>query len=74
MLVAVNLDPHNQQGAHFEVPLWEFGLADDATIEAVDLVLDRRFSWTGKVQHMWLDPNERTYMIWQLKMPGEGGR
>ncbi len=28
VLVAVNLDPHNAQGAHFEVPLWEFGLAD----------------------------------------------
>jgi starch synthase (maltosyl-transferring) len=74
LLFAVNLDPHNQQGAHFEVPLWEFGLADDATIEAVDLVLDRRFSWTGKVQHMWFDPNERTYMIWQLMISGKGGR
>ena len=26
LLFAVNLDPHNPQGAHFEVPLWEFGL------------------------------------------------
>ena len=25
----VNLDPHNGQGADFEVPLWEFGLPDD---------------------------------------------
>ncbi len=30
LLFAVNLDPHNAQAAHFEVPLWEFGLPDDA--------------------------------------------
>ena len=69
LLFAVNLDPHNAQGAHFEVPLWEFGLPDDATIEAVDLVLEKRFTWTGKIQHMWLDPRERPYMIWQLIPP-----
>ena len=73
LLFAVNLDPHNAQGAHFEVPLWEFGLPDDATIVADDLVVGRRFSWTGKVQHMWLDPGERPYMIWRLRPP-EGGR
>ncbi len=73
LLFAVNLDPHNAQGAHFEVPLWEFGLPDTATIEAEDVVLGRRFSWTGKIQHMWLDPGERPYAIWRL-LPPEGGR
>ena len=29
LLFAVNLDPHNAQGADFEVPLWEFGLPDE---------------------------------------------
>src|SRR5690606_15806641 len=38
LLFAVNLDPHNAQGAHFEVPLWEFGLPDHASMEAEDLV------------------------------------
>ena len=70
LLFAVNLDPHNPQGAHFEVPLWEFGLADDASIEAEDLVSGQRFTWTGKVQHMLLDPGERPYMIWRLYRPG----
>jgi starch synthase (maltosyl-transferring) len=69
LLFAVNLDPHNAQGAHFEVPLWEFGLPDDATIQAEDLVIGQHFSWTGKVQHMWLDPKERPYMIWRLLAP-----
>jgi starch synthase (maltosyl-transferring) len=72
VLVAVNLDPHNPQGAHFEVPLWEFGLADEASIEVENLVTGDRFSWTGKVQHMLLDPRERPYAIWRLARPKGG--
>jgi starch synthase (maltosyl-transferring) len=72
VLVAVNLDPHNPQGAHFEVPLWEFGLGDEASIEVENLVTGARFTWTGKVQHMLLDPRERPYAIWRLARP-EGG-
>ncbi|WP_423738615.1 alpha-1,4-glucan--maltose-1-phosphate maltosyltransferase [Chelativorans petroleitrophicus] len=70
LLFAVNLDPHNPQGAHFEVPLWEFGLPDDATIEAEDLVTGEPFAWTGKMQHMFFDPRQRTYMAWRLIAPG----
>ncbi len=29
----------------------------------------QRFTWTGKVQHMRLDPDERPYMIWRLFRP-----
>ena len=70
LLFAVNLDPHNPQGAPFEVPLWEFGLGDEASIEAEDMVSRHRFTWTGKVQHMLLDPGENPYMIWRLYKPG----
>ncbi len=69
LLFAVNLDPHNPQGAHFEVPLWEFGLEDDASIEVEDMVAGDRFTWTGKVQHVLLDPQENPYMIWRLYKP-----
>ncbi|MDF2096299.1 alpha-1,4-glucan--maltose-1-phosphate maltosyltransferase [Aquibaculum arenosum] len=69
LLFAVNLDPHNDQSAHFEVPLWEFGLPDDASIEAEDLVLEQPFRWSGKVQHMLLDPKQRPYMAWRLFAP-----
>ena len=70
LLFAVNLDPHHPQGAHFEVPLWEFGLPDDATIEAEDLVTGEPFAWNGKIQHMFFDPRQRTYMAWRLIAPG----
>ena len=66
LLFAVNLDPHNAQGGHFEVPLWEFGLPDSADIGVEDLVAGKRFTWSGKVQHMLLDPADRPYAIWRL--------
>jgi starch synthase (maltosyl-transferring) len=69
LLFAVNLDPHQAHGAHFEVPLWKFGLDDNASIEVEDVLDGHRFTWTGKVQHMWLDPNENPYMIWRLHKP-----
>jgi starch synthase (maltosyl-transferring) len=70
LLFAINLDPHHAQGADFEVPLWEFGLPDTATIEADDLVTGQPFAWTGKIQHMLLDPQRRPYLAWRLKAPG----
>ncbi|YBV95188.1 alpha-1,4-glucan--maltose-1-phosphate maltosyltransferase [Phyllobacteriaceae bacterium JZ32] len=70
LLFAINLDPHHPQAAHFEVPLWEFGLPDDATIEADDLITGQPFAWSGKIQHMYLDPHQRPYMAWRLKAPG----
>jgi starch synthase (maltosyl-transferring) len=69
LLFAVNLDPHNAQGAHFEVPLWEFGLPDTGSIAVEDLVTGKRFTWSGKVQHMLLDPEECPYAIWRLSKP-----
>jgi len=72
VLVAVNLDPFNAQGAHFEVPLWEFGLPDHADIGVEDLVTGDTYTWSGKVQHMLLDPHVRPYAIWRL-VPPKGG-
>ncbi len=48
VLFAVNLDPHNAQGGPIEVPLWEFDLPDDATIDAHDEVTGADFSLAGQ--------------------------
>lgn len=69
VVVLVNLDPHNRQDASFEIPLWEFGLPDNAKIEAQDLLHDSRFTLHGKVQTIALDPIERPVLIWRLIPP-----
>ncbi len=72
VIVAVNLDAKHVQEARFEVPLWAFGLPDDAAIEAIDLVHGNRLTWNGKVQSLRLDPASRPYAIWRLIPPGSG--
>ena len=49
ILVAVNLDPRTAQGCNFEIPLWRFGLSDNASIAVEDLLTGHRFAWTGKI-------------------------
>ncbi|WP_082655553.1 alpha-1,4-glucan--maltose-1-phosphate maltosyltransferase [Aureimonas sp. D3] len=68
ILVMVTLDPHQPQGGHFEVPLWEFGLPDNGTVKVEDLVNDRQFVWSGKVQHWWFEPAELPYAIFRLSV------
>lgn len=66
VLVAVSLDPHAPQEADFEVPLWEWGLPDDAAMLAEDLVGGTGTVWRGKRQHLRLTP-ERPYAIWRIR-------
>ncbi|MCB8839045.1 alpha-1,4-glucan--maltose-1-phosphate maltosyltransferase [Aurantimonas sp. VKM B-3413] len=66
LLFIVSLDPHASQGGHFEVPLWEFGLPDNASVHAEDLVTGNEFAWTGKMQHWWLNPQDRPYAVFKI--------
>ncbi|WP_435169926.1 alpha-1,4-glucan--maltose-1-phosphate maltosyltransferase [Falsirhodobacter sp. 1013] len=70
VLVHVNLDPHNAQTFQFEVPLWEFGLPDEASVEVRDLLHGNSFTWHGKLQTLTLEPETRPYAIWQILAPG----
>jgi starch synthase (maltosyl-transferring) len=67
VLVAVTLDPHIAQEAAFEVPLWEFGLSDQAAISVTDLMRGESFMWYGKSQTIRLDPRESPFRIWRLE-------
>ena len=70
ILVAVNLDPHNAHSAAIEVPLWEFGLPDHASVAVEDLMRSHRFQWHGKMQTIHLDPTDLPFSIWRLAAPG----
>ncbi|HTK79243.1 MAG TPA: maltotransferase domain-containing protein [Rhizomicrobium sp.] len=69
ILVAVNLDPHHTQEADFEIPLWEFGLADHEALDCEDLIHGGHWMWHGKIQHMRLTA-EAPYAIWRV-MPAK---
>jgi starch synthase (maltosyl-transferring) len=65
VLVAVSLDPHNVQECDFEVPLWEWGLADSGALFVEDMLTGRHAVWHGKVQHLRLEP-DAPYRIWRV--------
>ena len=67
ILVAVSLDPHNAQEAHFELPLWELGLDDDAATYGEDLMSGHRWTWYGKTQWMRIEPGHLPFGIWRIE-------
>jgi len=70
ILVAVSLDPHNVQEATFEAPLWEWKLPDQASLVVEDMMRGHHASWTGKSQHVRLDPHDLPFAIWRIAPPG----
>lgn len=68
VLVMVSLDPHHEQVADFEVPLWEWGLADDAAVDVEDLLNGEKFVWHGKMQRAGFSPSA-PYRIWRVAPP-----
>ena len=70
LLFHVLIDPFAAADFSFEVPLWEFELPDDASIEVEDVIHGNRFTWHGKTHSLNLDPHERPYAIWKLIPPG----
>ena len=66
VLVMVNLDPYHAQTCTFEVPLWEWGLPDEGSLAVEDLLYGYRFTWTGKIQSITLEPSA-PYRIWRLR-------
>jgi starch synthase (maltosyl-transferring) len=67
VLAAISLDPYNMQEADIEIPLWRFGLDDDASLAAEDLMRDHRFVWHGKRQMVRLNPQEQPFCIWRIQ-------
>jgi starch synthase (maltosyl-transferring) len=72
IFVVVSLDPHRPQETSFEIPLWEWNLPDNGTLQAEDLMNGRRFALHGKNQWLQLDPAVSPFAIWRLS-PDLGG-
>ena len=69
VLVAINLDPFNVQEADIEVPVWEWQLSDDATLQVEELMTGHQFTWTGRRQHIRLDPQHNPFAVWHVRAP-----
>lgn len=70
LLFHVLLDPFAGADFGFELPLWELGLPDEASVEVEDAIHGNRFTWHGKHHRLTLTPQDRPYAIWKLFPPG----
>ncbi|PYE30205.1 alpha-1,4-glucan:maltose-1-phosphate maltosyltransferase [Rhizobium sp. PP-F2F-G38] len=66
VLIAISLDPNATQEADVEVPLWSWNLPDDGSLPMEDLIANRVFTWTGKIQRIRLDPS-MPFGIWRVR-------
>ena len=57
--------------SHQELPFERLGLPTDGTVAVHDLLGDNRFSWTGALQRLRLDPHDTPFAIWRIS-PAEG--
>jgi starch synthase (maltosyl-transferring) len=68
LLFAVSLDFEKDQHAALEIPLWFYGLSDDASVKAYDIFADQHFTWHGKMQEVTLGPG-RIVRAFSLQPP-----
>lgn len=64
VLVIISLNPHQTREGTLDLPLWEWGLPDDARLDLEDMADDRRFSLWGRHHRVALPP-ERPYLLWR---------
>ncbi|MGH8779605.1 maltotransferase domain-containing protein [Paraburkholderia sp.] len=73
IVVAINLDPFNEQGADVELSQATFDrwhLHDHGALEVTDEMSGARFEWHGRWQHVRLDPGTRPFSIWRIAPVG----
>ena len=69
-MVVVNLDPQHMQHGFVQLPLADWGLPPDATVEVHDLLSDERYFWRGEWNYVRLDPRLRVAHILAVSLPG----
>jgi starch synthase (maltosyl-transferring) len=69
VLTVVNLDPHSTQSGWVEVPIHEWGIADDDAFEVEDLLGGSTYRWQGAWNYVHLDPHVVPAHILHVRPP-----
>jgi starch synthase (maltosyl-transferring) len=71
----VNLDPVNMQHGHVKLPLVEWNLPPDSSVQAADLLSDEIYTWRGEWNYVRLDPRINVAHVLALQpIPGSAVR
>jgi starch synthase (maltosyl-transferring) len=69
VLMVVTLDPFHMQHGFIQLPLADWGLAPDATVEVHDLLSDDRYYWRGEWSYVRLDPQAHVAHVLHVRLP-----
>ena len=58
LVLAVNLDPFNIHDSWLNVPIQDYGIADDEAFQALELITGESYEWRGRRQFVRLDPQQ----------------
>jgi starch synthase (maltosyl-transferring) len=56
LIIAVNLDVFNTQGAHVKIPLADFNIGYDEPYQVTDLLSGSKYRWLGDLNYVELNP------------------
>jgi starch synthase (maltosyl-transferring) len=69
VLMVVNLDPVNMQHGFVQLPLIDWGMAPETTVEVTDLLSSERYFWRGEWNYVRLDPQASVAHILSVQLP-----
>ncbi|MBA2302848.1 MAG: alpha-1,4-glucan--maltose-1-phosphate maltosyltransferase [Acidobacteria bacterium] len=69
LLMVVNLDPATMQHGFVKLPLSDWGIGPERTIEVRDLLSEERYFWRGEWNYVRLDPQARAAHILSVQLP-----
>jgi starch synthase (maltosyl-transferring) len=67
LIIAVNLDYFNTQGANIKVPLHELGMHWDESYNVTDMLSGERYNWHGEYNYVQMNPNEMPAHIFKIE-------
>ena len=68
IMVVVNLDPATMQHGFVQLPLADWGLTPETTVEVHDLLSDEHYFWRGESNYVRLDPGLRVAHILAVRL------
>ncbi|HJR57967.1 MAG TPA: alpha-1,4-glucan--maltose-1-phosphate maltosyltransferase [Vicinamibacterales bacterium] len=69
VLMVVNLDPVNMQHGFVQLPLVDWQVGPDVTVEVIDLLSGERYFWRGEWNYVRLDPQSNVAHILAVQLP-----
>ena len=68
VVMVVNLDPSSMQHGFVQMPLTDWGLPPDSTLQVTDLLSQERYFWRGEWNYVRLDPQAQPAHILALHL------